>query len=69
MISVNLLDGRAIYKSHLLHIHMLTMNFIQQIKLRIQFTFTVPSKRIKYLGINLAKEVYTEKLQHIAERN
>lgn len=26
--------------------------------------FTVESKKIKYLGINLTEEVYTERLRH-----
>ena len=35
---------------------MLTMNYHKE-KLRYNFTYTIIAKRIKYLGINLPKEV------------
>ena len=60
MNSVKLQDTKSIYK-HLLHFHMLITNYQKDIKKIIPFTIT--SKRSKYLGINLTKEMkdlYTE---------
>ena len=58
--SVKLQDTKSIYKNQLCF-YTLTMNN-QKEKLR-KIPFTIASKRIKYLGINLTKEVkalYTE---------
>ena len=54
MNSVKLQDTKLIHR-HLLHFYTLTTNYQKQIKEIIPFTIT--SKRIKYLGINLPKEV------------
>ena len=57
---VKLQDTKLIYRN-LLHFYKLTMKYQKEIKETIPFTIT--SKRIKYLGINLfkeAKDVYSE---------
>ena len=55
MNSVKLQDTKLIY-INLLCFYTLTMNY-QKEKLRKHFHFTIPSKRIKHLGINLTKDV------------
>ena len=42
--------------SHTLHFHILTMNY-QKEKLKKEFHYTIASKRIKYLRLNIPKEV------------
>ena len=51
---VKLQDTNLIYRN-LSHFYTLTMNYQKEIKATIPFTIT--SKRIKHLGINLSKEV------------
>ena len=65
MHSVKLQDTKLIYRN-LLHFYTLTMKYKKKIKETIIFTIT--SKRIKYLGINLpkeAKELYSKNYKTI----
>ena len=55
MNSVKLQNTKLIYRN-LLCLYTLTMNY-QKKKARKKIPFTTASKRIKYLGINLPKEV------------
>ena len=62
MNSAKLQDTRSVHRNHL-HSYILTMKNQKEIKESIPFT--IATKRIKYLGINLPKEtkdLYTEKL-------
>ena len=48
-----------------------TNNKLLEKEIKKTIPFTIASKRIKYLGINLTKEVkdFNNELQNIAERN
>ena len=69
MNSVKLQDTKSIYKNQL-HFYTLTAN-CQKKKLRKTIPFTIASKRIKYLGINLTKDVkdlYTENYKTLMKK-
>ena len=70
MNSVKLQDTKLTYRN-LLHFCPLTMNY-QKDEMKKTIAFIIASKRIKYLGINLTKEVkdlYSESYKDIDERN
>ena len=55
MNSAKLQDTRLIYRN-MLHFYTLIMNY-QKEKVFLKIPFKIASERIKYLGINLTKEV------------
>ena len=68
MNSVKSQDTKSIYRN-LLYFCTLISNYQREIKKTIPFTIT--SKRIKYLGINLIKEVkdfYSEKYKTLMKK-
>ena len=55
-------DAKSIHRNHL-HFYILSNNEKSQREIKESIPFTTATKRIKYLGINLAKEtkeLYTE---------
>ena len=58
---MNLQDTKSMHRNHL---HFYTNNEKSERKIKESIPFTIATKRIKYLGLNLpkeTKELYTEK--------
>ena len=69
MNSVKLQDTKLIHRS-LLHLYTLIINYQSEREIKKTIPFTIATKRIKYLGINLPKEtkdLYAE--NYTDERN